>query len=78
MRWLTVTHTQRWHANRHTSGTGPIYQGRFKSFPVESDDHLLTVAVMSSATRYGQIWWSMRQIGSGAVCGGVAKATRRS
>jgi putative transposase len=43
MRWLTVTHTQRWHANRHTSGTGPIYQGRFKSFPVESDDHLLTV-----------------------------------
>jgi putative transposase len=43
MRWLTVTHTQRWHANRHTSGTGPIYQGRFKSFPVQSDDHLLTV-----------------------------------
>ena len=44
MRWLTVTHTQRWHANHHTSGTGPVYQGRFKSFPVESDDHLLTVA----------------------------------
>jgi putative transposase len=43
MRWLTVTHTQRWHANRHTAGTGPIYQGRFKSFPVQSDDHLLTV-----------------------------------
>jgi putative transposase len=44
MRWLTVTHTKRWHANRHTSGTGPIYQGRFKSFPVQSDEHLLTVA----------------------------------
>ena len=44
MRWLTLTHTQRWHANRHTSGTGPIYQGRFKSFPVQSDEHLLTVA----------------------------------
>ena len=44
MRWLTVTHTQRWHANHHTAGTGPVYQGRFKSFPVESDDHLLTVA----------------------------------
>lgn len=44
MRWLTVTHTQRWHANRHTSGTGPIYQGRFKSFPVQSDEHLLAVA----------------------------------
>ena len=44
MRWLTVTHTQRHHAHRHTSGTGPIYQGRFKSFPVERDQHFLAVA----------------------------------
>jgi putative transposase len=43
MRWLTVTHTQRWHAYHQTSGTGPVYQGRFKSFPVQEDDHLLTV-----------------------------------
>ncbi len=43
MRWLTVTHTQRWHASHRTSGTGPLYQGRFKSFPIEQDDHLLTV-----------------------------------
>jgi putative transposase len=32
MRWLTVTHTQRWHAARRTSGTGPLYQGRFKTY----------------------------------------------
>jgi putative transposase len=44
MRWLTVTHTQRWHAHYHSSGTCPIYQGRFKSFPVESDGHFITVA----------------------------------
>jgi len=44
MRWLTVTHTQRWHAHNHTAGTGPVYQGRFKSFPVQSDEHFLTVA----------------------------------
>ena len=44
MRLLTVTHTQRWHAHRRTSGTGPVYQGRFKSFPIEQDHHLLTVA----------------------------------
>jgi putative transposase len=44
MRWITVTHTQRWHAHRKTSGTGPIYQGRFKSFPVQTDEHFLTVA----------------------------------
>ena len=29
----------------HTSGTGHIYQGRFKSFAVASDDHLYTVAI---------------------------------
>ena len=44
MRWVTVTHTQRWHAHRHSSGTGPVYQGRFKSFPVQTDEHFLTVA----------------------------------
>jgi putative transposase len=42
-RWLTVTHTQRWHAHYHTSGTGHLYQGRFKAFPVETDEHLYTV-----------------------------------
>jgi putative transposase len=41
--WLTLTHTQRWHAFRHSAGTGHVYQGRFKSFPVASDDHLLTI-----------------------------------
>ena len=33
MQWLTVTHTHRWHAHRHTAGSGPVYQGRFKDFP---------------------------------------------
>ena len=41
--WLTLTHTQRWHAHRGTTGTGHLYQGRFKSFPVQSDAHFLTV-----------------------------------
>jgi len=44
LRWITVTHTQRWHAHHHSAGTGPVYQGRFKSFPVQTDEHLLTVA----------------------------------
>jgi putative transposase len=42
-RWLTVTHSQRWHAHHGTAGMGHVYQGRFKSFPVASDDHLLTL-----------------------------------
>jgi putative transposase len=41
--WLSLTHAQRWHAHRHTAGSGHVYQGRFKSFPVQDDDHLLTV-----------------------------------
>ncbi len=43
LRWLTVTHTQRWHAHHRTAGTGPLYQGRFKSFPIQADLHFLTV-----------------------------------
>jgi putative transposase len=41
--WLTVTHTMRWHAHYGTGGTGHLYQGRFKSFPCQSDEHFLTV-----------------------------------
>lgn len=36
MRWLQLTHTQRWHAHYHSSGTGPLYQGRFKAFPIQT------------------------------------------
>jgi len=43
MQWVTVTHTHRWHAHYHTTGEGPLYQGRFKSFPVQQDGHFLTV-----------------------------------
>ena len=41
MHWLTVTHAQRWHALHQTSGTGGVYQGRFKAIPVQSDHHYL-------------------------------------
>ena len=37
--WLTLTHTQRWHAFRRNAGRGHVYQGRFKSFPIEEDEH---------------------------------------
>ncbi len=43
MRLLTLTHTQRWHAHRHTAGTGHVYQGRFKSFVVQSDAYYLVL-----------------------------------
>jgi putative transposase len=43
LRWLTHTHTMRWHAHHQTAGTGHLYQGRFKSFPIQTDEHLYTV-----------------------------------
>jgi putative transposase len=43
VRWLTLTHTQRWHAHRGTAGSGHVYQGRFKSLPVQSDEHFFTL-----------------------------------
>ena len=42
--WLTLTHTQRWHAQRGSIGSGHVYQGRFKSFPIQEDEHFYTVA----------------------------------
>jgi len=69
MQWLTLTHTQRWHAHHHTAGSGHLYQGRFKSFPVQSDDHFLTVcryvernalraglAARAEDWRWGSLW----------------------
>jgi putative transposase len=42
-RRLTVMHTMRWHAHDKTCGTGYLFQGRFKSFRIQNDGHLLTV-----------------------------------
>jgi putative transposase len=33
----------RFHAHHNTFGMGHVHQGRFKSFPIEQDEHLLAV-----------------------------------
>jgi putative transposase len=43
MQWLTLAHAQRWRTAHHSIGYGPLYQGRFKAFPIQEDAHLLTV-----------------------------------
>ena len=43
MQWLSMTHAARWHAHRHTGGRGHLYQSRFRSFPIQQDDHFLGV-----------------------------------
>ena len=69
MQWLTVTHTHRWHQHYHTVGQGPLYQGRFKSFPIQEDLHLLRalryveanalrakLAQRAQPWRWGSLW----------------------
>jgi putative transposase len=75
LRWLTHTHTQRWHAHYHTSGTGHLYQGRFKAFPIQEDDHLYTVLryVERNPLRAGLVpraeSWRWSSLGRGAGAG---------
>jgi hypothetical protein len=41
LRWLTLTHAQRWKHAHDAVGHGHLYQGRFKSFPIQDDGRLL-------------------------------------
>lgn len=41
MQWQMTSHVRRYHRLRGSSGH--VWQGRFKAFPIQKDDHLLTV-----------------------------------
>ena len=41
MQWLLTSHVRRY--RRHYGGSGHVWQGRFKAFPIQQDEHLLTV-----------------------------------
>jgi putative transposase len=43
LHWVTTTHAIRWHRRGRTVGQGPVYQGRFKSHPIEAPDQLMRV-----------------------------------
>jgi putative transposase len=62
-RWLTHTHAMRWRVSHRTVGYGHLYQGRFKSFPVQADGHFLDVcryvernALTAGLTQRAQDW----------------------
>jgi len=40
---LNTTHVRRWHLHRNSVGSGHLYQGTYKSFPIQDDEHFLTV-----------------------------------
>ena len=41
MQWLLSTHVRRYHEHYRTSGH--VWQGRYKAFPIQENEHLLTV-----------------------------------
>ena len=41
MQWLSTSHVRRYH--RHYGSSGHVWQGRYKAFPIQEDEHLLTV-----------------------------------
>jgi len=78
MQRLTITHVRRWQENRHCVGLGHVYQGRYKSFPVEEDEHFLAAAryVERNALRANLVLraeeWRWSSLWS-RCCGGVGE-----
>ena len=73
MHWLTVTHAVRWHLHHGTTGTGHLYQNRFKAFPVETETYFLTLCryvernpvranlvTCAEHWRWSSLWWRNR------------------
>ena len=42
MQWLTSTHAKRWHRKRGSTGTGAVYQSRYKAIRIRDERQLLT------------------------------------
>ena len=64
MQWLLTCHVRRYH--RHYDSSGHVWQGRFKAFPIQQDEHLLAVLryvernpLRANLVRSAQDWsWS--------------------
>lgn len=75
---LTNTHVKRWKAHRHEVGDGHLYQGRFKCFPVQTDDYFYNVVryVERNPLRANLVeqaqWWPWSSLGRGLRAGPVA------
>ena len=43
MQKLTITHARNWQVYRRRVGYGHLYQSRYKSFPIEGDEHFYQI-----------------------------------
>jgi putative transposase len=70
LHWVTGLHAQRRHLECGTGGLGPIYQGRFRSFPVSTDLYFYNVCryiernavrarlcARAEDWRWSSLWW---------------------
>ncbi len=84
MQRLTVTHVTRWQKHYNMVGYGHVYQSRYKSFPIETDDYFYQAAryVERNASRANLVrraeqWqWSslwIREFGSAEHCAMLAR-----
>jgi REP element-mobilizing transposase RayT len=55
MQRLTITHVRRWQEHRRYVGLGHVYQGRYKSFPLEEDAFFGRRAVCRAERAAGQL-----------------------
>ena len=66
MHWVSTTHAVRWHHRRESRGLGPVYQGRYRSAPIEGTGELMRIcrfversALTAGLVRRAQDWpWS--------------------
>jgi putative transposase len=78
MQRLTITHVRRWQEHRRYVGLGHVYQGRYKSFPVQSDEHFSVVARYVERNALEPISCYRRRNGAGRAYGDDATARRTS
>jgi len=76
MHWLLNAHVRRYHQHYHSGGH--LWQGRFKAFPIQEDEHLLTVLryIERNPLRAGLVdraeRWPWSSLGAEAGGGAVA------
>jgi putative transposase len=48
---LTTRHSMRWLAQNEAGGTGHLYQGRFRSFPVQNNEYFFKTCQITGASK---------------------------
>ena len=76
--WVTLTHTQRYHAHHGTTGWGHVYQGRFRAFQFRMMTIFLLRAGTSSEMRKLPVWLSVPKTISGVAFTTGLAAIQRS